>query len=230
MKLILPLLALFISSQVVQHINQGKHPTMFISLPNVNKVFMFVQMKIQVTADMVQQNRDQDYYEMQNDRYLRMRVGDRNRWSYVDDYYRNPFAYNYYSNHHYYNNTYWNARNYWNYYYNPYATPVIVMNPKSAIPNTPRRFNLHVFDSPETSSKNPKMPANRYREYSTPSNQRSVDNSRSRGNELRDMFGNRGNNSSSNSNSSEGTKSSSNNSGSSGSSGSKGSNTPVRKF
>lgn len=174
-------------------------------------------------------NRDQDYYEMQNDRYLRMRVADRNRWSYVDDYYRNPYAYNYYSNHHYYNNTYWNARNYWNYYYNPYATPVIVMNPKSSVPNRPRMFNLHVFDSPETSSKNPKMPANRYREYNTPSNQRSVDNSRNRGNEMRDVFGSRGNNSSSNSNSSEGTKSSSNNSGSN-SSGSKGSNTPVRKF
>jgi len=229
MKSILPLLALFFLASCTTAYKSGQTPDDVYFSPEREQ-------GIYVRADENSsyrrydfRNRTENYYEMQNDRYLRMRVADRNRWSYVDDYYRNPYAYNYYSNHHYYNNTYWNARNYWNYYYNPYLTPVIVMNPKSSVPNRPRMFNLHVFDSPETSSKNPKMPANRYREYNTPSNQRSVDNSRNRGNEMRDVFGSRGNNSSSNSNSSEGTKSSSNNSGSK-SSESKGSNTPVRKF
>ena len=59
-----------------------------------------------------------DYYE---DRFLRMRIQDRNRWSALDDYYfYNTYAYNSYNR---YNLWYspWNSHWLWNTYYNPYC-------------------------------------------------------------------------------------------------------------
>src|SRR5690606_21952096 len=63
------------------------------------------------------QDYQQDYYE---DRFLRMRLHNRYRWSALDDYYfHNSYAYNYYGH---YNNWYspWNSYWAWNSYYNPY--------------------------------------------------------------------------------------------------------------
>lgn len=57
------------------------------------------------------------YYE---DRYLRMRVRDRYRWSALDDFYfNNTYAYNYYGYSNNWNNP-WNNYYAWNNYYNPY--------------------------------------------------------------------------------------------------------------
>jgi uncharacterized membrane protein YgcG len=79
-----------------------------------------------------------DYYE---DRFLRMRMQDRYRWSALDDYYfNNTYAYNAYG---YYNNWYspWNNYYTWNNFYNPYYSgipchsgSIIIRNPKSYTP------------------------------------------------------------------------------------------------
>ncbi|MFT3677433.1 MAG: hypothetical protein QM781_16165 [Chitinophagaceae bacterium] len=58
-----------------------------------------------------------DYYE---DRYLRMRVTDRYRWSAFDDYYNNPYAYSPYSYYPSWNSP-WNSYWAWNNFYNPYC-------------------------------------------------------------------------------------------------------------
>ncbi len=58
-----------------------------------------------------------DYYE---DRYLRMRVADRYRWSAFDDYYNNPYAYSPYSYYPSWNSP-WNSYWAWNNFYNPYC-------------------------------------------------------------------------------------------------------------
>jgi len=75
-----------------------------------------------------------DYYE---DRFLRMRMQDRYRWSALDDYYfNNTYAYNAYG---YYNNFHspWNSYYTWNNFYNPYYSgipcysgSVIIKNPR----------------------------------------------------------------------------------------------------
>jgi hypothetical protein len=59
-----------------------------------------------------------DYYE---DRFLRMRLQDRYRWSALDDYYfYNTFAYSPYGNYYRWNSP-WNAHWAWNSFYNPYC-------------------------------------------------------------------------------------------------------------
>jgi hypothetical protein len=89
-----------------------------------------------------------EYYE---DRYLRMRVTDRYRWSVLDDYYLNsPYAYNYYGS--YYGNTWSNPYNSywcWNNYYNPYSSVIIIKNPKSYVtpPSRPVAFNAASYNS-----------------------------------------------------------------------------------
>jgi uncharacterized membrane protein YgcG len=174
--------------------------------------------------------RGEDYYSYEDDRYLRMKIRDRARWSYLDDYYRDPYAYNYYRSNwnNYYYNGYWNPRTYWNCYYNPYAPSVLVMNPRTPVYNKPRTYNLHVFDDPRGNA-NPKVPSTRSRDYYTPgqSNNRNSDV----GNSLRNVFGNSSEGRSSNqssSNSSRNSNSSSSNS--SGSNSSSGGSAPVRKF
>lgn len=82
-----------------------------------------------------------DYYD---DRYLRMKVQNRTRWGYLDDWYsydRYSYRYNYYYG------SYYNPYTSWNYYHNPYCyNNVIIYNPKqsSVITNVPkpRDFNL----------------------------------------------------------------------------------------
>lgn len=187
------------------------------------------------------QGRVDDYYGYEDDRYLRMRVRDRARWSYLDDYYRDPYAYNYnpyYNpyNNYYYNYGYWNPRAYWNHYYNPYASSVIVVNPRTPVYSKPRTYNLHVFDTPKDNySENPKYrTSTRSRDYYTPGDQRN--SSRDAGSNLRRTFGNSEGSSytppsSTRSSSSSGSSSSSSSSSSSGSSNSgSGSKAPVRRF
>lgn len=66
-------------------------------------------------------------YEDYDDRYLRMKVRNRDRWSDLDDwyYYGGRYNFSYYNNWYYWNDPfYWNSPwspvSYWNMYYNPY--------------------------------------------------------------------------------------------------------------
>ena len=185
---------------------------------------------------------DDDYYTYDDDRYLRYKVRNRDRWSYLDDYYRDPYAYNYYNKVYY--NTYSYSRSYWNTYFNPYSftycyspystysTQVIVVNPKSPVYNRPRNYNLHVFDDPKNNSYTPKAPNANARDYKTPSNNRS--DTRNTGNVLRDVFGSLNNNSSNNTNTSPSNSSNNNStnrtSSDNNSNKSSGGSAPVRKF
>ncbi len=172
-----------------------------------------------------------EYYE---DRYLRMKVMNRTRWSNLDDYYYYN-RYNYSYNNIYYNNP-WNPYHYWNHYYNPYNTGVIILNPKTSTTNAgPRRINLNAYNNSQLMNNNysnPKVQNNGYRPY-TPSSSRS--NSRARnadaGRGLRDLFGNSNSSSNNNSNNNTPSRSSTTTSSSSSSSGSSsGSSAPRRKF
>ena len=177
--------------------------------------------------------RNDDSYSYEDERYLRYKVRNRSRWSYLDDYYSDPYAYRYdrYRSYSPYYSNYYDYRNYWNYYYNPYGTHVIVTNPKAPVYSRPRTYNLHVFDNPVNSSVNPKLPNSRTRQYDNMST-RGSNPSRNTGSDLRRVFGT--DNSSTQrppSNPPSRASSSDNNNSSSNSSGSKSSgNAPVRKF
>ena len=183
---------------------------------------------------------DDEYYD---DRYLRMKVRNRNRWSDLDDWYYYGKNYNY----SYYNCSCWNSPwtpyASWNNYYNPYYNSYIVVNPNTKITyNKPRTFNLNTYSNTQTAkTSNVKLNTGRYNNntssnsYSGPRNvntNSSSTNGSNSGNILRDIFGgNKNSNSSGNSSSNN-----SNNSSSSSSSGSKspssssGSSAPVRRF
>ena len=167
-----------------------------------------------------------DYYNYEEERYLRMKVRNRQRWSYLDN---DFFSYNpyYYGNYNFYYNSPWNSYSYWNHYYNPYARPVIFYNARTPIVNQPRTINLRTFD-PANTSNNPRVYStkgassnNNNRSYSAP--RRSV------GNDLRGVFNN-SNNSSNTPSSNRTSTNSSSGSSSSGSSSSGGSSAPARRF
>ncbi|MEJ7913277.1 MAG: hypothetical protein WKF70_08990 [Chitinophagaceae bacterium] len=129
-------------------------------------------------------------YSYEDDRYLRMKIRNRNQWSYLEDYYRDPYAYNY-SNRYYYNQYgYSNPRAYWNNYYNPYSPHVVVVNPRV---NRPRSYNLHVFDNPQNTN-TPKASTSRSTNYKT-GTERNAPAQRNEGSDLRSIFRNSDNNS-----------------------------------
>lgn len=99
----------------------------------------------------VQVNREKDKYryndDYYDDRYLRMKVQNRTRWDYLDDWYaydRYGYRYNYYYG------SYFNPYTSWNYYYNPYC-PSTVVAVNSKVPSSqtsyekPRNFNLNSY-------------------------------------------------------------------------------------
>ncbi len=99
-----------------------------------------------------------DYYE---DRFLRMRLQNRYRWSALDDYYfNNTYAYNAYG---YYNNWHspWNSYYTWNNFYNPYYSGilyypgrVIIKNPRSFVaPSKAVLFNPNSYSTGKTPSR-----------------------------------------------------------------------------
>lgn len=173
---------------------------------------------------------DDEYYD---DAYLHMKVHNRVMWSDLDDYYfYNPrFSYSYYN----WNNP-WSPSAYWNYYYNPYCSPVMYTGYSKVVYNHPRVFNLNTYNgnqlinnnytNPKTgsfsgyngSSGNPRI----IKGY-TPSSSNSNSGA---GNFLRNIFNGSGN---SNSSSTPSSSSRSSSSGSSGSGGGGGS-APVRRF
>ena len=140
--------------------------------------------------------RGSDYYE---DRYLRNRIRNRYRYSVLDDYYNNPYAYNSYG---YYSS--WNSPwdNYWswNSCYNPYyyGGAIIIKNPGNYRP--PSR--AVVFNPTSYSNNNTRMlSAQSYHPGSTysPTNRNSTrynnTNTRSNntlGNSVRRVFSNSG--------------------------------------
>src|SRR6185295_9722828 len=89
---------------------------------------------------------DNDRYqgnEYYGDEYLRMKVHNRTMWSALDDpYFYNPaYSYSPYS----WSNS-WSPYTYWNYYYNPYCSPIIY-TPRTVIAyNHPRVFNLNPYN------------------------------------------------------------------------------------
>lgn len=160
----------------------------------------------------------EEYYD---DRYLRMKVRNRNRWSDLDDwyYYGRRYDYGYFPQTW---NSPWSPYTYWNCTYNPYYQNVIIVNPKSTTYTRPRVFNLNTYNNNNTYS-NPKNVGTGPR--TTYSNTNSNSNS---GNILRNIFS--GNNSNSSSSPTKTSSSSSSSSSSGSSSGSSGSSAPVRRF
>jgi hypothetical protein len=158
-----------------------------------------------------------EYYE---DRYLRMRVQNRYRWSPLDDYYFNsPYAYNY----SFYNsswstpyNSYWCWNNYYNPYYSGYSfypvqNVIIVKNPTTYTrPSRPIAFNANSYsNNPEGTGTRANKISNSYNSnrnagYNNNNSSR-YNNSNTFGNSLRKVFSN--SNSSSNSSNSTSTPS-----------------------
>ena len=102
------------------------------------------------------ERRYQNVDEYYDDRYLRMKVRNRYRWSDLDEWYYHG---NRYSNVYYHN--YWNPwtpYTYWNYAYNPYYSHcgnVGVINPvKTQTYNRPRYFNLNTYNSNSLTNNN----------------------------------------------------------------------------
>lgn len=179
-----------------------------------------------------------EYYD---DRYLRMRVSNRYRWSELDEwyYYGGRYDYSYYNYHNWHNP--WTPYSYWNTCYNPYYPGYVIIKPKSNTFRGPRMTNLNTYNNnmlTNNSYSNPKAPKNGVRLFSNQgrsnsnSNSSYNNNSRSRntGNVLRNIFNNNNNNSSNN-NSNNSTQSRSSNTSSSSNSGSSGGGSaPVRRF
>jgi uncharacterized membrane protein YgcG len=112
---------------------------------------------------------DDEYYD---DRYLKMKVQNRTRWDYFDDWYaydRYSYRYDmYFGTYSGFYGSYWNPYNSWNYYYNPYFTnyyypyypgSVVVITPGKVYPvvnNTvvPRNFNLNSYTNNQYSNRN----------------------------------------------------------------------------
>ncbi len=173
-----------------------------------------------------------EYYD---DRYLRMRVRNRDRWSELDDWYyygnRYTYAYSFYNPWGIHNP--WNPYTYWNCAYNPYYHGTVIIGPSSPTYSKPRFFNLNAYNNNSLTQNtyNPKIPRG-INVGSTNFGNNSYNNS-SRGNNagsfLRDLFSG-GNNSSSSGSKPSSTPSNSSSSSSGSSSGSKGSSAPTRRF
>jgi hypothetical protein len=185
---------------------------------------------------------DDDYYD---DQYLRMKVQNRLLWSNLDDwYYYNPiYSYSYYNTWNWSNP--WSPYTYWNYYYNPYCSPVILTSKSGLVYNHPRVFNLNTYNnsmlthnnytSPREMLNNNNYNNNYYNSINKPGRRSNSyvpqNTNNNKGNFLRNLFnnssGNNNNSSSGNTNRTSGNVSTPSSSGSSSrSSGS----APVRKF
>jgi hypothetical protein len=185
-----------------------------------------------VNSDQRNDDRQVSNDEYYDDRYLRMKVHNRTRWSELDDwyYYNNRYSYSRFNYVGYYN-TPWTPSMYWDSHYNPYCNSCcVILNPKTVSYNKPRTFNLNTYNSNSNSLINntytsPKSSNNNT--YTAPRNSTNTKSSTT-GNILRDIFksgSNSSNSNNSNNSSSSGTKTTS-----SSSSSSSGSTAPVRRF
>lgn len=179
---------------------------------------------------------DDEYYD---DRYLRMKVRNRNRWSDLDDWYYNErrFRYNVYTGTCFCNDP-WNPYNYWNSFYNPYYNSYYhtygvggFVTIKSPVYSKPRTFNLNTYTSNQPGGNTKTYGNYNYNPVRSGSNNNNTytptRNSSGTGSVLRNIFN--GNNSSSGGtkvNTSSGSSGNNTNSGS----GSGGGSAPVRRF
>lgn len=133
-----------------------------------------------------------DYYE---DRFLRMRIQDRYRWSALDDYYfYNTFAYSPYGYYNSWNNP-WNNYYTWNNFYNPYyggipyyPGAIIIKNPKTYTP--PSRavvFNPNSYSN--SSNMNPQVGGRSLNNSYNNTNNRRYNNSNNNDNNNRSSLG-----------------------------------------
>ncbi|RYY67425.1 MAG: hypothetical protein EOO12_01140 [Chitinophagaceae bacterium] len=126
--------------------------------------------------------------ETREDRYLRLRVRNRDRWSQFDDYYSDPYAY------HYSTSNCWcesNPRLSWSYYYSPYSPyyhgyAYVPLRP--AVPNRPRNFNFESYRPPAPGA--PVYSSGKPGDYGVPSNATGSGSSsgNTRGSGLRNVF------------------------------------------
>lgn len=188
-----------------------------------------------------------DYAYTDEDRYLRMKVRNRNRWNDLDMYYNDPYYGGYYARPGLYAGvgmwggnfwspySYYNSWNNWNFFYNPYYNPynrpwghnVIVVNPTSPVYNRPRTYNLNTFNNRSNNGfSSPKSSGNNYQSFDN----RPTRSAGSWGNDVRRSFGNSSNNSNNSYSAPSRSSSSSGGSSSGSSSGSSRGSAPVRKF
>jgi len=138
-----------------------------------------------------------DYYSSE-DRYLRWKVRDPQRWSTFDDYdyqwynYNNPYSYGYMPTLSF--GTYWNSYWTWNNSYNPYCHKVIVVNPKTNTTAfnkirtyTPGTYNNTTYNNSNRGTKTVKLSTGAYSPNRTYNN-----NNNSLGSTLKKMFSNSG--------------------------------------
>ncbi|HZI53335.1 MAG TPA: hypothetical protein VFD56_06525 [Chitinophagaceae bacterium] len=185
-----------------------------------------------VQAEQKEERPVQTSEESYEDRFLRMRIEDRYRWSALDDYYfNNAYAYNSYGN--YYSlNSPWNSYWAWNCHYNPYyggipyypggvimKTPRTSIRPSRALVFNPSSYNIGSTGATSAGSKG--LNNSNYNRYN---NRNQTSNSL--GESIRKVFSNGNNSGSYNSGSNSSTPSrsyspSSSNSSSSGGGGSR---------
>jgi hypothetical protein len=165
---------------------------------------------------------DEEYYD---DRYLRMKVRNRHRWSDLDEWYYFNKRYSYGYNPYAWNNP-WSPNVYWNCNHNPYyyGGGVVIKPNSPTIYSKPRVFNLNTYSTPPS---NTKVTRNT---YSSPRINSNSNSDRNTGNILRNIFNGNNNNSSSNSNNNSSSSPTKTSSSSSSSSGSSGGSAPVRRF
>lgn len=169
--------------------------------------------------------RSDEYYD---DRFLRMKVNNRNRWNEFNEWYgyeRYSSAYNFSYN------DFYNPYTSWNHFYNPYFySPVVIYRNTSAF-NRPRFFNMNTYNQVTTTNKgNNNMMRNNQTRYNNgyvaPRNSTRSSNA---GNVLREVFSG-GNNTSTNSNSNSNSNSPKSNTSNSNNNSSTPRSAPVRKF
>lgn len=145
-------------------------------------------------------------YNSYDDRWLRMRVRDRYRWSAFDDYdwtyssFYGPYSGGYYNGFNpYWNygigfNNYWNAMYRWNSFYNPYCGGIIIVNPKGNQPayTAVRNFSLDRYTNTNYNNTNRPLSASKAGlRYSSPSyNNGNTRTTNSLGSSIRRVFSN----------------------------------------
>ena len=129
-----------------------------------------------------ERRQEDEYNAYTEDRYIRMKVRDRERWSKLDDYYRDPYAYTYSGC---YCNCNVNPRLYWSYHNSPYGPNVVITNHRAPIYSKPRTFNLGSY-YPQSSGNAKTASSQNRRTYTTPV--RVNTSSSNAGNTLRDIF------------------------------------------
>ncbi len=108
---------------------------------------------VRVESGRKKYNYSDSYYD---DRYLRMKVNNRNQWNDLDDW----FSYDRYSyRYNYFYGTYYNPYTAWHYYYNPYYhNNIIVINPtistSTATIVKPKPFTIASYSNPNYNNSN----------------------------------------------------------------------------